>query len=113
MCQAAQIQWATAIQASEPQQDAVPAPVPISQPTRPAALQFGPDPPPAKKRQADLNSHEVWTPAATKDDLDDQIAEFLYVVWTPAATKDDLDDQIAEFLFEVWTPAATIDDLDD
>ena len=42
------------------------------------------------------------------DDLDDQIAEFLYEVWTPAATKDDLDDQIAEFLYEVWTPAATI-----
>ena len=65
--------------ASEPHQDAVcnPAPVPVSQPTpaqqakRPAALQFSPDPPPAKKRQADLNSHEVWTPVATIDDLDD------------------------------------------
>ena len=34
----------------------------------------------------------VWTPAATIDDLDDQIAEFLYEVWTPAVTKDDLDD---------------------
>ena len=55
----------------------------------------------------------MWTPAATKDDLDDQVAEFLYEVWTPAATKDDLDDQIAEFLYEVWTPAATKDDLDD
>ena len=96
-----------------------PAPTPVSQPTpaqqakRPAALQFGPDPPPAKKHQADLNSHVVRTPAATKDDLDDQIAEFLYVVRTPAATKDDLDDQIAEFLYEVRTPAATKDDLDD
>ena len=74
--------------AREPQQDAVcdSAPVPVSQPMpaqqakRPAALQFGHDPPPAKKRQADLNSHVVRTPAATKDDLDDQIAEFLYVV---------------------------------
>ena len=55
----------------------------------------------------------LWTPAATIDDLDDQIAKFLYVVWTPTATIDDLDDQIAEFLYEVWTPAATIDDLDD
>ena len=61
-----------------------PAPVPVSQPMpaqqvkRPVALQFGPDPPPAKKRQADFNSHVVRTPAATKDDLDDQIAEFLY-----------------------------------
>ena len=55
----------------------------------------------------------VLTPAATKDDLDDQIAELLYVVWTPAATKDDLDDQIAQFLYVVWTPAATKDDLDD
>ena len=72
--------------ASEPQQDTVcdPAPVPVSQPTpaqqakRPAALQFGPDPPPVKKRQADLSSHVVRTPSATKDDLDDQIAEFLY-----------------------------------
>ena len=67
------------LRSSEPQQDAVcaPVPVPVSQPTpaqqakHPAALQFGPDPPPAKKRQADLNSHVVWTPAATKDDLDD------------------------------------------
>ena len=44
--------------ANEPQQDTVcdPVPVPASQPTstqqakRPAALQFGPDPPPAMKR---------------------------------------------------------------
>ena len=83
------------------------APVPISQPMPaqqakiPAALQFGPDPSPAKKRQADLNSHVMRTPAATKDDLDDQIPEFLYVVWTPVATIYDLDDQIAEFLYEV------------
>ena len=61
-----------------------PAPVPVSQPTpaqqakRLAALQFSPDPPPAKYRQADLNSHVVQTQAATKDDLNDQIAEFLY-----------------------------------
>ena len=40
-----------------------PAPVPVSQPMpaqhakHPAALQLGPDPPAAKKRQADLNSH--------------------------------------------------------
>ena len=82
-----------------PQQDAMcePAPVlvsqplPAQQPKRQAALQFGPDPP-AKMRQVDLNSHVVVTPAATKDDLDDQIAEFLYEVWTPAATIDDLDD---------------------
>ena len=65
--------------ASEPQQDAVcdPAPVlvsqtmPAQQAKRPAALQFGPDSPPAKKRQTDLNSHVVWTPATTKDDLPD------------------------------------------
>ena len=61
-----------------------PAPVSVSQPMpaqqakHPAALQFGPGPPPAKKHKADLNSHVVRTPAATKDDLDDQIAEFLY-----------------------------------
>ena len=57
--------------ASEPQQDEVnaPVPVPVSQPGQP---------PPAKKRQLDLNSHVVHTPAATKDDLDDKTAEFLY-----------------------------------
>ncbi len=68
------------------EQDAVcdPAPVPVFQPSpaqqakHPAALQFGPDLPPAKTHQADLNSYVVRTPAATKDDLDDQIAEFLY-----------------------------------
>ena len=64
---------------SEPQQNMVCDPVTVSQPMpaqqakRPAALQFGPDPPRAKKRQADLNSHVVQTPAATKDDRDDQI----------------------------------------
>ena len=102
---------------SEPQQDAVCdlAPVPLSQPMpaqqakRPAALQFGPDPPPAKKRQADLNSHVVRTPAATKDDLDDQVAEFLYEEWTPAATKDDLDDQVAEFLYGCSLPFSIIE----
>ena len=68
-----------------------PAPVPVSQPTlaqqakRPAALQFGPDPPPAKKRQADLNGHVVWTQAATKDDQDDQNAKFLYRWSLPAS----------------------------
>ena len=55
---------------SESQRDVVcdPAPVPVSQLTpaqqakHPAALQFGPDPPPV-----------VQTPAATKDDLDDRL----------------------------------------
>ena len=55
-----------------------PFPNPCQQAKRPATLQFGPDPPSAKKRQAGLNSRVVQTPAATKDDLDDQIAEFLY-----------------------------------
>ena len=53
--------------------------MPAQQAKRPAALQFGPDPPPAKKCQADLNSNVVWTPEATKDDLDDQIAEPVWV----------------------------------
>ena len=77
--------------ASEPQQDVVcdPAPAPCfpthpaQQAKRPAALQFGPDPPPAKKHQVDLNSHVVRTPAVTKDDLHDQIAEFLYMCSLP------------------------------
>ena len=55
--------------ASEPQQNTVcdPAPVPVSQSIpaqqakHPAAIHFGPDPPPTKKRQAHLSSHVVRT----------------------------------------------------
>ena len=51
----------------------------------------------------------MWTPAATIDDLDDQIAEFLYEVRTPAATIDDLDDQIAEFLYGCSLPFSIVE----